>query len=160
LTDVRFAQTLKRVEAGSSVNQTRGPAERFFNDFFVTGAVSSDPASARADAMAAAGIIRRTPVDSLRGRNVFVITDGRKHNERQIYPFLVSAVNDQGQPMLFLLDCFSYSSATGAAIAKDLERPMQELALIGANTRAITTDNCANLLKALRHLAESLQREV
>ena len=61
--------------------------------------------------------------------------------------------------MLFLLDFFAYESATGIAIAKDLERNMRELALIGANTRAFTTDNCANLSKAFKHLADRLQQE-
>jgi hypothetical protein len=104
-------------------------------------------------------MIRIKFVEYMRGRNVFLITNGRKYGGRQSYPFLVSTFSDEGTGNAVSFGLFSYPSATGMAIAKDLERPLRELALIGANTRAITTDNCANLLKALKCLSEQLRQE-
>jgi hypothetical protein len=126
----------------------------------VLGYVPIDRATARQDTIRAAEISRRKLVAYVRGRNVFVITDGRKFAGRQSYPFLVSTSGDDGRAVLFLIDFFGYDSATGSSIAKDLERPLRELAENGANTRSVTTDNCSNLVVALRRLAESLLRQV
>jgi hypothetical protein len=138
----------------------QGVVERLFNNRHAMGDVPSDRATARQDTIRAAEIIRRKLVAYLRGRNVYVITDGRKFGGKQSYPFLVSTSGDDGRAELFLIDFSGYQSATGALIAKDIKRPMRELAQIGANTRTVTTDNCSNLVAALRRLAERLLREM
>jgi hypothetical protein len=159
MSGTRFSYVLKRVDGASAVSRVEGAAERFFNKHYVIGSVPTDAHVEREDTIQAAEIIRQKIGFYLRGRDVFVITDGRKFGGVQTYPFLVSVFGDDGMAKLFLLDFFSYPSATGAAIAADMERPIRELAMIGANTRSLTTDNCSNLVAALKRLVENLKRE-
>jgi hypothetical protein len=83
MTGIRFAHVLKRVDSANAVRQVQGRAERFFNSRCVLGHVPTDPAVEREDTIRAAGIIRRKIFENVRGRNVFVITDGRKFGGRR-----------------------------------------------------------------------------
>jgi hypothetical protein len=61
-------------------------------------------------------------------------------------------VDVDGAAKLFLLNLFAYKSATSAQLGTDLSRLTRDLLTVKARPRAGCTDNCSNVLRAIKKL--------
>ena len=155
----RAAFVMMRVEAGMAVRSVQGPALRQFLGLCGDAGGSRfvrDRATERADTLTLARFLREETLERLAHRDMTIITDGRKWGRFSYCPYLVWFVDLDDDAKLFLLNLFAYKSATSSQLGTDLSRSTRVLLAVKARPKAGCTDNCSNLLRAIKKLLLTL----